>query len=192
MKYLSLDIETTGVDEQICQILQVSCIVEDTNLKLPFDELPKFNVYFKHKTYTFDSATPVSMHHHLIKEVEKYGVNLSVFLIPPIDIIHNHTKTRRNPFAEFIQDNFGEESVTLAGKNVISFDVRFLKHNKLLSGIRFKHRAIDPSILYIDWKNDKSLPDSQTMFDRAELDTTVAHDAMDDAWQIIRCLRKFY
>jgi hypothetical protein len=43
MKYLSVDIETTGLNSENHQILSVGVIVEDTTKKLPFHEVPKFH-----------------------------------------------------------------------------------------------------------------------------------------------------
>lgn len=43
MKYLSIDIETTGLDSEKHQILSIGVIVEDTTKKLPFNEIPKFH-----------------------------------------------------------------------------------------------------------------------------------------------------
>ena len=184
MRYLSLDLETTGIDSEKCQILQLACIVEDTERKLPLEKLPKLNLYFKHDAYTFDSIYPIHMHQELFKTIEEKGE----YFYKMESTINGNIRVWYN----FIEDYFGKDPVTLAGKNVIGFDLKFLRSHKLTSGIKFRHRAIDPSILYIDWKNDKALPDSQTMFDRAKLDATLAHDALDDAWQVIRCLRNFY
>ena len=44
MKYLSIDIETSGLDPENNQILSIGAIVEDTDNKLSFDEIPKFHV----------------------------------------------------------------------------------------------------------------------------------------------------
>lgn len=43
MKYLSIDIETTGLNPENHQILSIGVIVEDTTKKLPFHEIPKFH-----------------------------------------------------------------------------------------------------------------------------------------------------
>ena len=43
MKYLSIDIETTGLNPENHQILSIGVIVEDTTKKLPFKEIPKFH-----------------------------------------------------------------------------------------------------------------------------------------------------
>jgi oligoribonuclease (3'-5' exoribonuclease) len=44
MKYISVDIETTGLDPEKNKIISVAAIIEDTENKLPFDQCPKFNV----------------------------------------------------------------------------------------------------------------------------------------------------
>lgn len=49
MKYLSIDIETTGLDSENNQILSVGVIVEDTSKKLPFEEIPKFHCAIVHE-----------------------------------------------------------------------------------------------------------------------------------------------
>lgn len=49
MKYLSIDIETTGLDPERDQILSIGIIVEDTTKKLPFNEIPKFHCAIVHK-----------------------------------------------------------------------------------------------------------------------------------------------
>ena len=43
MKYLSIDIETTGLNPENHQILSLGVIVEDTTKKLLFHEIPKFH-----------------------------------------------------------------------------------------------------------------------------------------------------
>jgi oligoribonuclease len=43
MKYLSIDIETTGLSSENHQILSIGVVVEDTTKKLPLAEIPKFH-----------------------------------------------------------------------------------------------------------------------------------------------------
>lgn len=44
MKYVSIDIETSGLDPAFNQILSIGAIFEDTEKKLPWEEIPKFHV----------------------------------------------------------------------------------------------------------------------------------------------------
>jgi oligoribonuclease (3'-5' exoribonuclease) len=43
MKYVSIDIETSGLNPDMNNILSIGAIIEDTEKKLPYEELPKFN-----------------------------------------------------------------------------------------------------------------------------------------------------
>lgn len=51
MKYVSIDIETTGLNPEKCQVLQIGAVIEDTSNPLPFEELPKFNCIVEHDDY---------------------------------------------------------------------------------------------------------------------------------------------
>jgi hypothetical protein len=44
----------------------------------------------------------------------------------------------------------------------------------------------------VDWNNDKSLPNLTTCKERAGIEGVVTHDALEDAWDVIEVLRKFY
>ena len=52
MKYVSIDIETTGLDPETCQVLQIGAVIEDTEQVLPIDQLPKFNCIVENQSYT--------------------------------------------------------------------------------------------------------------------------------------------
>ena len=43
MIYVSIDIETSGLNHDMNHVLSIGAIIEDTDKKLPYDELPKFN-----------------------------------------------------------------------------------------------------------------------------------------------------
>ena len=46
MKYVSIDIETTGLDPKLDQVLEMAAIVEDTEEKLKYSIAPKFRALF--------------------------------------------------------------------------------------------------------------------------------------------------
>ena len=43
MIYVSIDIETSGLDHEKHKVLSIGAIIEDTEKKLPYEECPKFN-----------------------------------------------------------------------------------------------------------------------------------------------------
>jgi hypothetical protein len=51
---------------------------------------------------------------------------------------------------------------------------------------------IDPSVLFVDWKNDESVPGLGKCKERAKIDGIVTHDALEDAWDVVQLLRTQY
>jgi hypothetical protein len=77
-----------------------------------------------------------------------------------------------------------------AGKNFASFDKPFLEHNipRWKQEVKMKHRTIDPGNLYWDIGNEV-IPDTKTCYERALLDPTVAHTAVEDAKGVVLLVR---
>ena len=44
MKYISIDIETTGLDRDLCQVLSIGAVIEDTNNIKPLEFEPTVNI----------------------------------------------------------------------------------------------------------------------------------------------------
>lgn len=80
-----------------------------------------------------------------------------------------------------------------AGKNFANFDNKFLERlPRWKQVLRARGRTIDPSILFVDWKNDNAIPGLSLCKERANLDPHVTHNAIDDAMDIVKLLRKQY
>ena len=47
MKYVSIDIETTGINPLVNDIIEFAAVIDDTNAKVPIENLPKFHRYIK-------------------------------------------------------------------------------------------------------------------------------------------------
>jgi hypothetical protein len=58
--------------------------------------------------------------------------------------------------------------------------------------IRTRQRVLDPAILCVDWVNDSSLPSLTVCKERKGVQGIVTHNALEDAWDVIEVLRKFY
>jgi len=50
MIYCSIDCETTGLNREICQILEIGVIIEDCSKPRPFEELPKLKLVIDRRT----------------------------------------------------------------------------------------------------------------------------------------------
>lgn len=71
MKYVSIDIETTGLDPEKCEILSIGAVIEDTNNPLPLDQLPSFHVAIKRENIS-GSLFAINMNRELIETIVNY------------------------------------------------------------------------------------------------------------------------
>ena len=72
MKYISIDIETTGLDPETCQILSIGAVIEDTLNQLPFEDLPKFHGVIKRENVS-GSLFALNMNRDLIETIVQYS-----------------------------------------------------------------------------------------------------------------------
>jgi oligoribonuclease len=72
MKYISIDIETTGLDPENCQILSIGAVIEDTLNQLPFEDLPKFHGVIKRENVS-GSLFALNMNRDLIETIVQYS-----------------------------------------------------------------------------------------------------------------------
>ena len=177
MRYVSIDIETTGLRPQQDQILQLAMVVEDTRYpEVPVEELPYFCCFVKHVEYHGNA----------------YALGLNAWIL---DLLSGRTKAAcRYPIwdldemtraaGSFLSDQLGmRDKINVAGKNAAGFDIPFLPQDLR---DRFRHRVIDPGSVFVDWSKDR-LPALGDL-----IDTEVTHDALGDARDVITCLRRSY
>ena len=222
MIYVSIDIETSGLNHDMNHVLSIGAIIEDTTKKLPYEELPKFNAIVLQNNIQ-GSPRAITMNKEIISLMGEYLEGTSEVR----DILNNnsgykfyeeddvvkefyywldsnglgHGLTNSGGYAEVVDGvtrpmiNGATKPITLnvAGKNFGTFDKLFLQElpwwQKL---IRTCQRVLDPAILMVDWKNDTSLPSLTTCKERMNVEGIVTHNALEDAWDVIEVLRKFY
>jgi len=75
MKYISIDVETTGLDREKCQILSIGAVIEDTENIKPIKDLPRFHAAIKLKDRQGFYGEPVAiqMNAELIGNLVKYS-----------------------------------------------------------------------------------------------------------------------
>lgn len=222
MIYVSIDIETSGLDHQKHKTLSIGAIIEDTEKKLPYEECPKFNAVIL-QNEIIGSPRALTMNKGLIAMIGEYlegsddvRFNMDTILnysfYKEDEVVKEfyyfldknglgHGLTNSGGYAEVVDGitrpmiNGGTKPITLnvAGKNFGTFDKLFLQQlpwwQKL---IRTRQRVLDPAILCVDWKSDTSLPNLTTCKERSGISGIVTHDALEDAWDVIEVLRKFY
>jgi len=208
MKYVSIDIETSGLDTENNQILSIGAVIEDTTKKLPYEDLPKFYAIVLQRRIS-GSPRAITMNAGII---EMMGIYLEgskevrdtfkgvIDFYEPDDVA--------KAFYKFLQPHFAEPSeseiedirqvkkpllINVAGKNFGTFDNVFLKKlpwwQKLIIA---KQRIMDPAMLFLDWENDEELPSLTICKGRAGIEGNVTHNALEDAMDVVEVLRKFY
>lgn len=112
-RLIFLDIETTGLDEETCQILEIACAITDKEVTR-IDGPTGFNVVIHHEQSILDNMEPWCMTQHveLAKDSAASTISLGEAEKMIIDYLSNYI--------------FDWSCVTLTGNN-ITFDRKFLK-----------------------------------------------------------------
>ncbi len=226
MKFISIDTETTGLNPETCQLLSFGAIVEDTEKKLPFEEIPKFHcaILRGERDVLQGELYALNMNRDLIEKITMYATArdqdekndlvhmtgmqflreeevvkaffhflIDAGAITPefdymktVEVVNGKTypalTTKMKPF-----------HLNVAGKNFHSGDQTYIERLPRWKQIfRIRHRHIDPSVLFVDWKNDESMPNLGVCKERAKVDGIVTHDALEDAWDVVQLLRTQY
>jgi oligoribonuclease (3'-5' exoribonuclease) len=72
MIYVSIDIETCGLDDKNHSILEFGAIIEDTDNPLPFETIPKFCTLLERPDNNYvGSPYALAMHKEIFQELAK-------------------------------------------------------------------------------------------------------------------------
>lgn len=226
MIYISLDTETTGLSPETCQLLSIGAIVEDTEKKLPFEEIPKFHcaILRGERDILQGELFALNMNKDLIGVITEYSVARTqkekdaisqktgmVFLreedvakafyhflidagaITPEFDAAKITETINGKTYPVLASKMKPFHLNVAGKNFHAGDQTYIERLPRWKQIfRIRTRQIDPSVFFVDWKNDESVPGLAKCKERAKIKGIVTHDALEDAWDVVELLRTQY
>lgn len=139
MKYLSIDIESTGLGEN-CQIIEFAMVPFDTQLKRLEDSLERA-VYIHCPSFEDlkDSLDPWVREHNekIIRKAHSEGMMLSDF----------KEYLRKYLESEEVRQYFGNQKITLFGKSMTAIDLPFMTRDLGWEYMRkyFHHRNLDLS-----------------------------------------------
>ena len=177
LAYVSIDIETTGLDPETCQTLEIGAVFDDWTL--PVRELPTFHCYV--------------IHQRIVGEPFALALNAEILrklADPQKDEIFLRPEEVADKMAAWLSKHWEPgKTITPAGKNFASFDRQFLKRlPDFERKFRLHHRTLDPAMLY--WlPTDEKLPDSKVCYERAGISGKVAHTALEDALSVVQLIR---
>ena len=191
MLYVSIDIETTGLIPEKCNVIQFGAVLEDTEKNLPINELPKYEVLLEWNEYRADSTWALRQHVAIWDKLETYKNKSEeekekANIIKPWELgesfqywllTHGVIEKKTDP-------------INVAGKNFAAFDWRHLEHvPNFFKHIKFSSRIIDPAMLYWNPKEDKRTPSLGDCLKRAGMEKEIEHTAVADALDVIKVIR---
>lgn len=177
MKYFSLDLETTGLDPERDQILEIGIVYDD--LEKPWSERGVWNCLIQHERISGDPYA-LAMNASILDMISGRVRSTSLIMSP---------SEASQGLVEWVRGYAPDGKITLAGKNVASFDWPFLK--RFGAPFNVRHRMIDPAMFYMR-ADDAEVPNLQTCLIRAGLPDAVEHRAVADAEQVCRLIRRHY
>lgn len=128
---------------------------------------------------------------------EPYALSLNKEIIDKIQDPNFKDRIKLSMFPRLFKDwlisiGLFKEKVTLAGKNIQAFDLKFLERIEGWNSSLFHRRVLDPAALWMEPQVDKELPNLDTCLKRAGYEKSVTHDALDDAIDVVRVVRAWY
>lgn len=167
--YISLDIETTGLNITKAQVLEVACVYDDGVSEI--SQLPKFRKLYLPVTDYYEYEA-MAMHGDLLKELA--------------ELRKGKLKNTEESLHSWLSGVFKDRLITLAGKNIGGFDLTILKNNHI-SIPNYHHRIIDVGSMYYPlFGYVPSLDEINKLNGHA----AVSHRALDDAFNVVQAIRK--
>jgi len=178
--YVSIDIETTGLDPHTCQVLEIGAVIHDP--AKPLLKCPTFRACIKHEEIT---GTPraLQMNARLLEEIadgggeweDDAGERFYDWLKDHLPIGH-------------LTDNY----IHATGKNVGTFDLVFLNKISTWPTRLFHYRSLDVGSMY-------ALPDGidaqEDLCHKAIMSFSIPgkpHEALYDAFVSLALARNFW
>ena len=194
MKYISLDIETLGLDEKTCSIVEFAAVLDDGIS--PIGELKTYRRAVINDHY---QGQPYAMWMHgkseLLKELAEVQSRLPNSPGWNPELCQDNQAVRLISLFQDFEHWLNSLGIHLkkgypvvAGKNVATFDFKFLNANGFPTNKVFKHRTLDPGSMYA-LPTDDAPPSLDECLKRAGIDKVVSHKALDDCFDVVKCIR---
>lgn len=172
MKYISIDIETTGLDPDKHQILEFAAVVDDLENPRPLVSLHIFQRLIRWDDYVINDYC-LELHQNLLSLIHRN---------PPITITIDQLGPEFSAWLYLIGVTVGSDGYNVAGANFAGFDGLFLK--KVPNFPKWHYRVLDVGNLYFE-KSMTKLPGLNDVIPHAS-----AHRALPDAMAVVKAVRK--
>jgi len=185
-RYVSIDIETTGLDPGTSQVLEFAAVIEDWTS--PVESLPSLRLLVDHGAIT-GHPFALTMNARLIAELCRPNPSDRAPFGPDWPGGSERvTPDQVGPaFTAFLSRHLPGVTPTLAGKNAATFDIPFL--SRLPNWPRCRHRVVDVGTLWWWPETDEALPDTAACLTRSGVTNDNLHSALADCRAVIGMVR---
>lgn len=176
MKYVSIDIETLGLNID-APIVEVACVFVDNGKILGQEQ-----TYVCHDKYDNCEPFAMAMHPDTLRLIAG-GPCDGVCHIRDLDLVING----------WLGKYAFDDQVTYAGKNAAGFDLPMLERqcHAFKELCNPHHRVLDPGPMF-SRRGMKSTPTLNAIIEQEGLDAQVTHTALDDALAVVAAIERFF
>lgn len=180
MRFLSLDLETTGLNADRCQIIEIGAVYVSEAFSPK--NWPRFSALIKREVYKGEPFA-LAMHQdrwYQLATGEEINESSNITEVSYKTLVMSESTALYTFKSWFERVHNSKRNCTLAGKNIGRFDCRFLERVKEFPLNRFHHRVLDPGNLYL-LPSDDEIPSTQMCINRAGFKFAGSHKAMEDS-----------
>jgi hypothetical protein len=197
MRFVSIDIETTGLDPNTCQVLEIGAVINDPGVGL--EKLPTFRYRILRDNYAGEPYA-LSMHRDLFKDLANAKRNTNGGFSGELvskDWYGFECEFSRKFDGWLRSWGIDPTKFVAAGKNFAGFDATFLKKMRQPGApiIRWHHRILDPGSMYVR-PDDEFVPDTNECCRRAGVHPNdipgAWHTAIHDALVVVALIRNHW
>lgn len=185
--FVSVDIETTGLNPETCQVIEIGAIIDDW--RQPMELPPQFHCYIKQHEYRGEPYA-LSMHAEIFRRIANETPGFNYWY--PSEAVKQCGKWLQDNSAYHVDPENPEREprAVFAGKNFAMFDDRFLrKLPHFDEHVKYHHRILDPGMLFWDPRVDTKPPGTALCMSRASLCGDITHTALDDAIVVAKLIQ---
>lgn len=196
INYAATDIETTGLNKATSLILEIGIVLDNSRTRVKREDLedylltlPTWHCYIKYPFTLYGDEYALNMNKDIIRIIDE-GTHPDIITIDQVTPSINSFLTKH-----LHKVDSWNNKIMFAGKNFSGFDRPFLD---IVPGLKelldqfFIHRVHDPAELFFDPDTMDKTPNLKECLEIAGYDKQVSHYAIEDSYDVIRCLRYHY
>jgi DNA polymerase III alpha subunit (gram-positive type) len=190
MEFVSIDIETLGLCPETCDVIEFGAVLENFNKIKPIEDLPKYHAYVTKPDGIYSGQLKaMAMHEKMLHRIaDREEANYI-----PYDCLGESFYRWLCCVSSFPRDREKcQIKITVAGKNFMSFDMRFLRRlPNFTDHVLVLPRYIDPAMLCFNPK-DEVIPSLHDCMKILNMEKEVSHTALEDAIDVVRIIRRAF